>query len=104
MTFGKVGRKEIKHKLALFVIKGGVVLTDKTKSLYNGGRHRLSLGRNREAVQSAERYMIISYGYHPGANFDIKFLSVYDAVNWFVEFCGNDIAYDAYRAALSCKA
>jgi hypothetical protein len=78
-------RTEIKNKLNTFINRGGIVLATKTRAAIYGGKTNISLGRFQSAVPSNKRYAV--------------FTTAWEAVNWFVDFCGNEIAWDAYRQA-----
>jgi hypothetical protein len=92
-------RTEIKNKLNTFINRGGIVLATKTRAAIYGGKTNISLGRFQSAVPSNKRYAVFTTGRRVEAHRDLYFTTAWEAVNWFVDFCGNEIAWDAYRQA-----
>jgi hypothetical protein len=92
-------RTEIKNKLNTFINRGGVVLATKTRAAIYGGQTNLSLGRYQEAVPTNKRYAVFTSGKRAEAKRDLYFTTAWEAVNWFVDFCGNEVAWAAYLKA-----
>jgi hypothetical protein len=89
-------KKQAIEKITKFVLGGGVVIAEKVKGLQYGGKHIVSIGRYQEAIKSKNRFAVIYTGKRTQAHHTSKHFSLALAVREFVEFCGNDIAYNSY--------
>lgn len=94
-------RTEIKAQLNSFIARGGVVLATKTRAAIYGGQTHISVGRHCTAAPTNKRYAIYTDGKRPEAKRVITFGSAWEAVNWFVDFCGNNVAWEALRRSRS---
>lgn len=84
-------KRELITKVSNHIIKGGVVLCDKTKSISNGGLHHLSVGKYQTAVYDGKgRWATISAGKRTSAHFISRAYNPEDAARTFISFCGVD--------------
>ena len=92
-------RKEIKESIWRFIAAGHVVLASKTKAAIYGGKHLVSVGRHQTATNKRHEYAVIYTGKSPLAHGINTHYGAYTAASEFVNFCGNEIAWNAYKEA-----
>lgn len=89
-------KKDIVKKVQNHILKGGVVLAHKTKSITNGGKHFVSVGSYRTAVpDNSKRFAVLYTGKRPEAHHDSFHSGSYWAAHEFVTFIGNDQMFNA---------
>lgn len=84
-------------------LQQGITITcEKTKSLREGGKMGVSIGRNQTAVKGSGRpYRLITTGRYPESARDIEFGSAIECAQWYIDFVGRDIAWQSVRSAFA---